>query len=241
MNGKLLPSACLLANNLEAFTKFFRLLFEGAIVESLNRPVRHNIIRISDDAVIVLVLKSSCSSSQLNYFSVISSRQLFIAVKDVVKIQRSASQAHAQVSETSLDESNPEGDFIVFEGPENTIFHVISEARSIRLGVHELIMNSPQLYEDEREDQSAHQQPQQNRRPPSKPKQPLKKRIASPLIPTLDCSILSNMSRSYIPCPANAREETPFETEFFSGVALLVVRTKPPDEHYASFFGGGKK
>lgn len=55
-------------------------------------------------------------------------------------------------------------------------------------------------------------------------------------------SILSNgPKKEYVPCPANSREPTPFETELFKGIALLVVRTKPEDKHFDAFFNRPRK
>lgn len=55
-------------------------------------------------------------------------------------------------------------------------------------------------------------------------------------IPTLDVSILSENSSRFVPCPPNSREVIPFETEFFKGVALLLIRTEQVDEKYQDFF-----
>lgn len=55
---------------------------------------------------------------------------------------------------------------------------------------------------------------------------------------TLKLELLSNNSTSYIQCYPNAKDPTPFETEFFKGKAMLVVRTKPVDPNFTSFFMG---
>lgn len=232
--AKILPTACVLVDNLEILTNFFSQVFEGTTIESLGAPVRHNVLRISDDAVVIVVAKSLCNSTQLSYFAAISTRQLFISVKDPAKIQRAASSAGAQVSESSFDDSG--GDFCVFEGPEGINLHVLSHIRSARLNVVDILMNSSVLYEEDRDETlvAPRQPPSSSRRTP-KPKKPY-----APSIPTLDVSILSNLSRNYVPCPANSREAIPFETEFFKGIALLVVRTKPPDAQFNSFFEGKK-
>lgn len=61
-----------------------------------------------------------------------------------------------------------------------------------------------------------------------------------PPIRTLKVELLSHNSTKYVPCIPNAREATPFETEFFKGVAMIVIRTKPIDEHFHDFFHGRK-
>lgn len=64
--------------------------------------------------------------------------------------------------------------------------------------------------------------------------------VPEPPIRTLKVEILSNNSQSYVPLIPNAREPTPFETEFFKGVAMLVIRTKPVDPFFHAFFHGRK-
>jgi hypothetical protein len=59
-----------------------------------------------------------------------------------------------------------------------------------------------------------------------------------PIIPSLKSEILSDMSRTFLPCPPNSREPIPFETEFFKGHALLLIRTSPVDPQFQSFFNG---
>jgi hypothetical protein len=59
-----------------------------------------------------------------------------------------------------------------------------------------------------------------------------------PVINTLKVELLSNgVYGNMVP---NAREPTPFETDFFKGTAMLIVRTVPIDPHYAFFFEGKK-
>jgi len=66
------------------------------------------------------------------------------------------------------------------------------------------------------------------------------KRIPRPVIPTLEASILSNFSKNHVSMQPNSREVIPFETEFFKGHALLVLRLAPPDPVYDCFFKGKK-
>lgn len=61
-----------------------------------------------------------------------------------------------------------------------------------------------------------------------------------PPIRTLKVEILTNNSNSYATLIPNAREPTPFETEFFKGVAMLIIRTKPVDPFFHQFFFGRK-
>jgi len=60
-----------------------------------------------------------------------------------------------------------------------------------------------------------------------------------PPIRTLKVELLSN--GSFIPCIPNAREPTPFETDFFRGQAMILVRTNPIDEHFKTIFLGRKR
>ena len=62
--------------------------------------------------------------------------------------------------------------------------------------------------------------------------------VPDPPITTLKVDILSENSTKYVPCIPNGREPCPFETEFFKGIATIVIRTAPVDEYFKSFFGG---
>lgn len=55
---------------------------------------------------------------------------------------------------------------------------------------------------------------------------------------TLKLEILSENSSSFVVASPNSREPIPFETEFFKGTAMLVVRTNPVDPNFQSFFNG---
>lgn len=59
-----------------------------------------------------------------------------------------------------------------------------------------------------------------------------------PVMNTLKVELLNNGKFNTI--VPNAREPAPFETEFFKGVSMLVVRTSPIDAHYNNFFEGRK-
>ena len=56
------------------------------------------------------------------------------------------------------------------------------------------------------------------------------------VFPTLDVRILSDNSSRFVACPPNSRIPIPFETEFFKGVALLLIRKEQVDEKYQDFF-----
>lgn len=55
---------------------------------------------------------------------------------------------------------------------------------------------------------------------------------------TLRLEILSENSSTFVVASPNSREPIPFETEFFKGHAMLVVRTNPVDPPFQSFFNG---
>jgi hypothetical protein len=59
-----------------------------------------------------------------------------------------------------------------------------------------------------------------------------------PVMNTLKVELLSN--GKYITILPNSREPVPFETDFFKGLSMLVVRTAPIDSHYGIFFEGKK-
>jgi hypothetical protein len=60
----------------------------------------------------------------------------------------------------------------------------------------------------------------------------------NPVINTLKVDLLSENSTKFISCTPNGREPVPFETEFFKGVAVIIIRTSPVDEYFKSFFMG---
>lgn len=59
-----------------------------------------------------------------------------------------------------------------------------------------------------------------------------------PPIRTLKVELLSENSTKFIPMVPNAREPTPFETEFFKGIAMIVIRTAPIDKNFECYFVG---
>jgi hypothetical protein len=66
----------------------------------------------------------------------------------------------------------------------------------------------------------------------------LPKATPPPIFNTIRADLLSENSKNFIPCIPNAREPTPFETEFFKGVCMFIVRTNPVDPYFQSFFNG---
>lgn len=225
MDSKVVPSACLLVENVEVMASFLVQVFGCQSSDISPKPVRHCQMRMSEDTKILLVQKSSCNSTQLSYFATIDVRQIFLSVKDPNMVQKVATDAGAQVSESHSDDQG--GSYSIFEGPENVVFHVVSHDRSRRIGIHEMIMaavTQPGDLDDGKES---------SKTASARAKQP----TAIP-IPTLDVAILSNLSRNYVPCPGNARRPIPFETELFKGIALLAVRTKPPDPSFNHYFEG---
>jgi hypothetical protein len=59
-----------------------------------------------------------------------------------------------------------------------------------------------------------------------------------PAMPTLRTEVLNN--GKYQAMLPNSREPVPFETDFFKGTVMLVVRTAPIDDHFKIFFEGKK-
>jgi hypothetical protein len=57
-------------------------------------------------------------------------------------------------------------------------------------------------------------------------------------IRTLKLEILSENSQTYVQAYPNSLAPIPFETEFFKGHAMLVVRTNPVDPNFRTFFMG---
>jgi hypothetical protein len=64
--------------------------------------------------------------------------------------------------------------------------------------------------------------------------------IPDPPIRTLRVELLSQNSTGYVNMIPNSRDPTPFETEFFKGHAMLMIRTKPIDPYFNNFFEGRK-
>ncbi len=58
--------------------------------------------------------------------------------------------------------------------------------------------------------------------------------------PTIRVEILSNNSKEYVACQPNSRTPVPFETEYFKGVVLLMLRTDPLDKHYHHMFSNNR-
>ena len=62
----------------------------------------------------------------------------------------------------------------------------------------------------------------------------------TPNFPTIRVEILSNNSKEYVACQPNSRTPVPFETEYFKGVVLLMLRTDPLDMHYHHMFSNNR-
>lgn len=233
--AKLLSNSCILVDNTELIVSFFRDVFGIGPAKSSTRPMHHSIIQLSSDDSILLIQKSSCTPAQISYFGAncAVARHIFMIVKDPTNVLKIATQAGGHVTESNCDDNGDS--YIVFEGPETITFHVTNEHRAKKLRVHDILLNG--LGSDQLDDggRSRAETVTKSRTIPRAPKN------LAPIIPTLDCSILSNLSKNYIPCPPNSRKPVPFETEFFKGIALLVVRTKPEDPHCANFFGPPKR
>lgn len=56
------------------------------------------------------------------------------------------------------------------------------------------------------------------------------------LIKNIRASILTNNSNTYINLVPNSRVPTEFETEFFKGKVLLILKTNPVDKFYEHIF-----
>ena len=239
-DSKLLCCSCLLVDNIEVVSNFFSQVFEGCTIDTHLTPIQYAAIRIShtEDGAVLIIQKASCSPAQLGYFrSVSTSKQLFIVVKDPAKVLKGAIAAGGQVGESCVDDNG--SIYCAFDGPEIFSFKVMNSTRNRRLSVHEMILSGAFDSEDSipQGSSTAHHRSAVPQSPPRARRIP-----RAPRIPTLDVSILSNgTKKEYVPCPANSREPIPFETELFKGTALLVVRTKPPDGHFDSFFNGPKK
>ena len=234
--AKILPSLCLLVDDIDRIIGFIIQVFEVPHPFVASKPANHCILEISTDNVILIVQKSSINPSHSSYSGSdrTFSKQIFLSVKDPAKIEKLATQAGGQVTESNVDESGRS--FIVFEGPENILFHVLSHDR--RKDVYSYILNSlanSDQPDDDRDVRSRESPPPRRNTARAIPKNP------APHIPTLDVSILSNLSKNYVPCPPNSRQPIPIETEFFKGIALLVLRTDPLDVHYSSYFGPPKR
>lgn len=240
-SSTLLASYCILVDNIDLVSTFFSQVFEGIPHETFQTPIRYTTIHFSGTEAVLLVQKGSCSASQLASFSQSATRQVFLINEDPLKIQRLAVQADGQVSEACNE--NEDGDnFCIFEGPESITFNIFDPIRGNKIRIHEMVLNAALGDEDREGDQNQNSQSQSSSPSPSPAFTTVKKKKkpTPPPIPTLDSTILSNCSRNYVPCPANSRKPIPFETEFFKGTALLVVKNKPPDAHFNSFFETNK-
>ena len=112
------------------------------------------------------------------------------------------------------------------------MIHLSSVSRKKKYQSHELLMMAlhitPDANDDDEEDLSAAISAKR-----------FSVSHARPPIHTLDVHLQSDDSPfGLVPCPPNSRTPTPFETDLFKGVALLIVRTNPLDPHYRNFFPG---
>ena len=220
--------------------------------EMLTKPVLHRVILVSSGSSIILVQKGSCNVATLATFGCLAVKHVFIAVDDPAEVRNRAANVGGDVR--VIEE--PDGSSATvsfFEGTSELIFHALKSERG-RPGPnpHDVLMNKiwSQLEKDaDAPDGGAGGAGALGETTPTPVTTPLatakKPRDAPknprPIIRGLEVSVLSNNSKSYVPCPPNARSPVPFETEIFKGHVLLVLRTDPPDPHFRALFEGNKR
>lgn len=160
LTAELLPCACVLVSDIDAFESFFRALFgEQSTIESLRRPVRHSVVSLVTDAEsqilqkITIVHKASCDVGSLSVFKSVSVSQIFMAVKNPALYQmRATSLIGANVVESNVDDQGI-GTRCVIEGPEGISIHFMSnESQSV--DIYSLLMTMILAQPDKEDDGS---------------------------------------------------------------------------------------
>lgn len=153
---RFLSPPCLIVDNLDAVLSFITQVFDGTQVDNFMMPVRYSVCRLegSEEASMLCISKSACSPQQIEYFKNIcgAPKQLYLVVKDPLKVQKRAMSVGAQINE-SCEQHSSSGDLTCsFEGPEELTFTVISKTKARRVNIHELMIaastQSPALETD---------------------------------------------------------------------------------------------
>jgi predicted enzyme related to lactoylglutathione lyase len=230
----LLPFVCVLANDIDRVSAFLIDVFQCKLPDITEKPVRHRVIRISDESSVMVVQKAGCDERTIASVSLLAVHHVFVVVLDVAAIQLRATSAGATVTQSDVDEKG--GSICILEGPERIYFHIISREKQGSINTHDLAMSTIWSRLEQTDVKAA-----------GSPLTPATHKTASaqraalprrPIIPTMDVHILSNNSKSFVSFPPNSREAVAFETELFKGTALLICKTTPPDEFYKCFFEG---
>ena len=261
----LIPYVCILVENVDRVGDFIVNVFgcQDDVIEA--KPVLHRVILISNGSSVTLVQKGSCNAATISTIQYLAVNHVFVAVDDPVEVRSRAANAGGQVPEGSAVEGDGSVTLSFFEGSSEIIFHALKldRGRNGHPNPHELLMGKIWTQQEkEAADNSYHDRdplptsgfsdvtttsptPQitptivtpriTTKKSKDIPKNP------RPIIRGLEVAVLSNNSKSYVPCPPNSRTPVPFETEIFKGHILLILRTNPPDPHFKQLFEGKKR
>jgi len=257
----MLPYVCILVDSVDHVGDFVVNVFGCQDDETLTKPVLHRVIVATSGSSIILVQKGSCNVATLATFSCLAVKHVFIAVDDPAEVWNRAGNVGGDVS-VNAEPDGSSATVSYFEGTSELIFHALKSERG-RPGPnpHDVLMNKiwSQLEKDADAPDGvgvssgagsggggavgeAKGSPTPVTTPVATAKKPRDApRNPRPIIRGLEVTVLSNNSKSYVPCPPNARTPVPFETEIFKGHVLLILRTDPPDPHFRSLFEGNKR
>lgn len=246
--------ACILINeSFDEIGSFFSRVFGCPNIVIGHKPLPHGIIslgHLGGDQVssLLLIDRRNSPHTAIESFESFAVKQIFLFVKDPVQIQNIATQHGAQVTESNIDyedggQVSQSKKFCTLEGPGGIIINVLSLQLGKGAKCHEIILNIMQSrIPDVNDDDFSHVKTRETAKTdvdviPRKPE-----RRANPAriyFPTLKVEILSK--GQYISCSPNPKYPMPFETEYFRGVMMLLVRTNPVDPLYKKFFENPKK
>ena len=259
----LIPYVCILVENVDRVGDFIVNVFgcQDDVIET--KPVLHRVILISNGSSITLVQKGSCNAATISTIQYLAVNHVFVAVDDPIEVRSRAANAGGQVPEGA---SAMEGDGVTlsfFDGSSEIIFHALKQdrGRNSHPNPHDLLMGKIWTQQEKEQDNSYHDReaiqtsgfsdattssPTPLITPVVTPRITTKKskdvpKNPRPIIRGLEVAVLSNNSKSYVPCPPNSRTPIAFETEIFKGHVLLILRTNPPDPHFKQLFEGKKR
>lgn len=236
----LITPTSILATDVEEIGNFFSAVFGFPKHTTSLKPLKHALIHCDGTKSLVVIDKNCCPSHIIDSVESISTRQVYVAVKDPGHVQNLATGWGAQVMESNVDYDNDAvSGMCILEGPERLLIYVFSREQLKVSLPHDIILNSlaSKLADNEGADEDwngrgsvvAHDR--MNTKVEGKKKTPMRIQI-----PTLKVELFSG--NSFISCPTNPRYPIPFETELFRGFALVAVRTDPFDAMYQTFFAG---
>ena len=190
---ELVQCSLIICMKIDVVCKFFESLFGCSSKQIKDVPCRYACLQLSPRASVILVESGSCDEEMRVAFGAVAVRQMFIRDGNIQELQKRAMSMGALVND---------GDMCAVEGPESIVIHILS-GEVLNKTVPQAIMKTLL-------DRLEHEEPAEAPGEGGGEK----REHGRPSIRTVDVSVQSDgQPLGVVPCPANHRVATPFETE----------------------------